>query len=277
MRTIVFLMLIVWGSSAWPQSVDDRYTLRVGQAPGLAGSQATVAVFYDAQTGSSGAAPEDIDGWFYGVCHDELDLTVLAVVDGATTAALSPDFNLIDEDPPLGQVVAAGFTVGVIIDSFGVQSLAPGLDYELNLVTYDIAATATGVLPLDFCDTLGVPAVQTVVVSLGSLIPLQVSGSISLLSDPEFVRGECNNDGSFDLADVIFLLGHLFPPSGMPSALPCVDACDSNNDGSTDLADAVASLAALFGNPTTPLPGSGSCEPDTGNDSLECTVYDGCP
>lgn len=279
MRAMTFLMLMFWGSLAASQSVDDRYTLRLGQGVGAPGAQVTVSVLYDAQVGSNGSAPEGIDGWRYGVCHDEPDLTVAAVVDGATTAMLQPDFNLIEESPPQDQFVTTGFTVNVVIDAFGIQFLPPGVGHELNLVTYDVADTATGVFPLEICDTLGVPPVETFLVStVGlSLIPLRVSGSVSIASEPQFVRGECNNDGTFDLADVVFFVGYLFPPSGVPSILPCVDACDSNNDGTADLADAVASLAALFGSPTTPLPGSDGCDRDTGADFLECTSYDGCP
>ena len=62
--------------------------------------------------------------------------------------------------------------------------------------------------------------------------------------------GDCNQDGDFDLSDVICLLGHLF--QGSPESLPCLTAAasltlmDGNGDGSIDISDAVYTLAFLF-------------------------------
>lgn len=94
----------------------------------------------------------------------------------------------------------------------------------------------------------------------------------------QFVRGECNNDGSVNLPDAVFLLTYLFPPSGTPAPLDCIDACDTNDDGSLNLVDAVAILNALFGQPIIPLPGPATCGTDpTANDALDCQVFGACP
>ena len=42
--------------------------------------------------------------------------------------------------------------------------------------------------------------------------------------DMEFARGDCNNDGGVNIADVIYLLGNLFPGGLTPPFLHCVDA-----------------------------------------------------
>lgn len=276
MRIFTLLTLVLWSSGSFGQSLDDRYILRVAQEMGTPGAQTTVSVFYDAQTGSTGEAPIGIQGWSYGICHDEPELAVISVVDGAVTASLNPDFNVIDENPPFDQ---PGFSVSVVIDIFRGQTLPPGVDQELTLVTYEVAAGASGVLPLVFCNTLGNPPVEAFVVSEGAaLIPLQVSGSIDLNPPgPQFVRGECNNDGVFDIADVLFLLNYLLSQPGGPAALACTDACDANNDGSLNSADAIACLSALFGASPIPLPGSGGCEEDSGTDLFTCDLFDGCP
>ncbi|MGE3165547.1 MAG: hypothetical protein AB7O52_11620 [Planctomycetota bacterium] len=57
-------------------------------------------------------------------------------------------------------------------------------------------------------------------------------------------RGDCNGDGSTDIADPVALLGVLF--SGAPSPA-CDDACDHSDDGALDIADPVYLLATLFG------------------------------
>ena len=71
------------------------------------------------------------------------------------------------------------------------------------------------------------------------------------------IPGDCNQDGSLDLSDVVHLLGFLF--QGRPEDLPCstdeanLALMDCNQDGGLDLSDAVYKLAFLFqgGNPPT--------------------------
>ncbi|MEE2856101.1 MAG: hypothetical protein VX949_01765 [Planctomycetota bacterium] len=98
------------------------------------------------------------------------------------------------------------------------------------------------------------------------------------LADPlgaEFQRGDCNGDGSFNIADAIFTLASLF--SGGPAS-SCTDGCDSNDDGSVNIADPIYSLAALFSGgqmPNPPSPGSCGYDPTDG-DMLDCQIYDGC-
>ncbi|MGE3166827.1 MAG: L-type lectin-domain containing protein [Planctomycetota bacterium] len=93
----------------------------------------------------------------------------------------------------------------------------------------------------------------------------------------EFVRGDCNNDGSRNLPDVIFLLGFLFP-QGAPPTLTCRDACDNNDDGSINLPDVITQLNALFGMPPVPLPPPAACgaDPTTG-DTFDCPTFPSCP
>jgi hypothetical protein len=96
------------------------------------------------------------------------------------------------------------------------------------------------------------------------------------VSDPEFIRGECNGDALVNIADAISLLAYLFP-SGPPPVLPCVDACDANDDAALNIADAVALLGALFGSPTIPLPPPTVCGLDPLPDVLDCASAAACP
>ncbi|HIA27890.1 MAG TPA: hypothetical protein EYN79_07200 [Planctomycetes bacterium] len=95
-------------------------------------------------------------------------------------------------------------------------------------------------------------------------------------SAPEFIRGECNDDGSVNIADAIQLLAFLFP-AGPPSTPTCLDACDANDDALLNIADAIALLAALFGNPAVPLPEPATCGVDPTADTLECSSFSACP
>lgn len=93
-------------------------------------------------------------------------------------------------------------------------------------------------------------------------------------ASPPYRRGDANGDGSINIADAVYLLGHLFP-IGVANVLECVDAADANADGAINIADAVAVLTALFGSPPLILPFP---YPDCGSAfQLGCGFYPGCP
>lgn len=89
-----------------------------------------------------------------------------------------------------------------------------------------------------------------------------------------FVRGDCNGDGTLDLSDPIFLLGFLF---GVGNVTSCIDACDANDFGGVDLVDAAYLLASVFSG--TPLPAYPfpECGVDPSADIWGCAVYPHCP
>jgi len=97
--------------------------------------------------------------------------------------------------------------------------------------------------------------------------------SFDVAGAPEFDRGDCNVDGSTNIADTIHLLSHLF--SG-PVTLACDDACDTNDDGAVDLGDAINLLTTLFDSgPPLPAP-NGACGADPTADLLECNDFSEC-
>jgi len=86
-----------------------------------------------------------------------------------------------------------------------------------------------------------------------------------------FARGDCNDSGSFDISDGIFLLDYLF---GQTQTVNCADTCDCNDDGSMNIADVVYALAYLFnGGPELPDPFQVICGPDPTDDALDCASY----
>ncbi|MEM7167543.1 MAG: hypothetical protein AAF581_18950 [Planctomycetota bacterium] len=93
-----------------------------------------------------------------------------------------------------------------------------------------------------------------------------------------FQRGDCNNDGSKNIADPVRLLNFLFPPAPPVQPLDCDSACDANDDGGLNIADAVAMLNVLF--PTGPALvwlAPDLCGTDPSVDGLSCTGYAHCP
>ncbi|PJE64166.1 MAG: hypothetical protein COU90_04145 [Candidatus Ryanbacteria bacterium CG10_big_fil_rev_8_21_14_0_10_43_42] len=85
----------------------------------------------------------------------------------------------------------------------------------------------------------------------------------------EFVRGDSNTDGDFNLSDTIRLLDVLFR-GGDP--LTCADAADANDDGLLDISDAVFILLVLFSDNEMPLPFP-DAGPDPTDDPLGCENY----
>lgn len=97
-------------------------------------------------------------------------------------------------------------------------------------------------------------------------------------AEPSFVRGDCNVDAAFNIADPISILSYLFPGVGGPPVLACQDACDCNDDGMLNIADAICQLSGLFGNPTVPPPSPyPGCGVDPGADALPSCSYAHCP
>ncbi|MFQ5654048.1 MAG: hypothetical protein ACE5GW_04880, partial [Planctomycetota bacterium] len=92
----------------------------------------------------------------------------------------------------------------------------------------------------------------------------------------QFIRGDVNADGTFNIADPVSLLSELFVPGTPPG--PCADAGDVNDDGSKNIADAVSALSSLFvpGTPPPSAPHPG-CGPDPSDDTLDCADFPPCP
>ena len=96
-----------------------------------------------------------------------------------------------------------------------------------------------------------------------------IAGPLSV----EFRRGDCNQDGLFDISDPVYLLSAQFAGGSLPE---CDDACDAGDDGRLDISDAVYLLNALVGGGAAPAPPV-DCGPDPTPDTLECDSAISCP
>lgn len=196
--------------------------------------------------------------------------------------------NIIEFD--LGGTVINNFAIGDAVN--GVHELENGLWIYSN---GDFSAK--GVYTFD-------PATQTETQIVGGFEPSQIE-RVTLATDPEFLRGDANQDLGVDIADAIFILGTLFPPigcvpdtDGIPDGPPecpflrCADAGDCNDDGTINIADAISLLSVLFppsgcipdvdgipnGPPECPFLAQprGACGVDPTADSLDCALP-ACP
>jgi hypothetical protein len=89
---------------------------------------------------------------------------------------------------------------------------------------------------------------------------------------PEFLRGDANSDGTFDISDVVSGLGYLF----QGQTVPCLVSLDSNDDEMVDISDSIFSLEALFGGGPAPWPPYQQCGVDQTPGSLGCESFPAC-
>lgn len=155
-----------------------------------------------------------------------------------------------------GNAMDTGWTVGIVYGSFYFIQFPEPL--ALIDVTYEAQPGSVGLTtPLVWTGTLGTPPVSNVVVVGGQQKPAcGVTGSITVVDQYGFLRGDINGDGTVDIADPIALLIRLFE-GGAPSS--CVEADDVNDDGSVDVADPIALLYYVVLGATPPPPPSPEC------------------
>ena len=179
--------------------------LVVGFASANAGAQDTsfIAGSGDIALGGSGTVSLTMDntgnviaGWSLGICNDTAFLEAIAANSGSGTETSknggAPDFNQINLFPE-------GATQGVVICFTGCASVGDVSGFELLAVDYN--GVAEGSTTVDFCNTLGAPPVETVIVVNGaSVAPTQNSGAIEVVGvpGPEYVYTAPTEAVTFD-------------------------------------------------------------------------------
>ena len=111
---------------------------------------------------------------------------------------------------------------------------------------------------------------------LRAFLLLLVLGFAPRVDAVDFMRGDSNGDGGYNIADAIYTLSYLFIDGAAP---PCLDAADVNDDGVIDLADPVFLLSTLkpVGQPLIVPEPFNVCGEDPTIDGLTCDLYTPCP
>ncbi len=247
-------------------NANQQFKYRLTSASGLQGDSVELHVLFDNEK-------DLVEGWSLGVCHDASMLTIISADNGETTQGFhggeGPSisfYNIFPEDSPPGP----GWNSGVVISIFGLETVPPGEGFDLHIATYTLIGDPgtegvnTLVCPCD--EQIGDPPVANVVVVAGSWFPVGVEcGEAHILASP-FLRGDCNADGTINLADPIYNLGYMF--GKVPSI--CLDAQDTNDDGNVDIADIIYSLRYLFANGPSPPEPFPDCGGDVTPDEMDC-------
>ncbi len=236
MRILAWASCLVVALSATVSAQDA--VLTITDQAGAPGETVSSSVLLDNNTG------QDLTGWSFGVCNVPGELTISAIASGNTALTINGggpvEFESLD-------LFAGGMTHAVVI-SFMVDNLLPvGSGYELANLSVDLDG-ADGTSPqLCFCDTLGTPPVEALVVDTvaSGIVPIQ-------------------NCGTFDIAEP------LLDPTGVTcQAVPMTCVCDgivtwtnNSNYDSVNIYQDGALVDSLPGGATqytTPL-GEGSFE-----------------
>ena len=172
--------------------VDGRYAMTIEDARVVLGASTSVPITFD-------NFGDPVQGWSFGVCHDESALALETIELGLASRALNdggaPDF--VDTSTHIG-----GWTTGVIVCLTGCASLPPSTDNELYRVTYREVGGQVGRTDLCFCDRLGSPAVESMVVVAGeSIRPITTCGRVELVDEPPFIYSFARAEGSYSPLD----------------------------------------------------------------------------
>lgn len=216
----------------------------------------------------------ETEGFAFGVNYPQLQLHVDSVsISGTVAEGAGYFFSNIDN-------LEGTTTVAVLMDtgSSSIPAIPPGnslliATFEMSI---DSAAFPGMALAVSLPIVIGSPPVEAVVIQNGGAgyAPIRSDGVVNVTSVPatDFRRGDCNSDGTVDVADAISALAILFNGRAIPS---CLSPCDSNDDGTLDVADGIHLLAAIFaGGAPPPAPGPDNCGPDPTADDLNCSEPD---
>ncbi len=160
----------------------------------------------------------------------------------------------------------AGLSIGSIAsfgeDSFGEIYICDLFGGEIfKIVEAGAIADCNSNLIADSCE-----------ISLGLELDINAN-QIPDSCEPQFIRGDLNQDGVLDISDASLLLAKLF----LQSPINCQMAMDVNDDGLLDISDPVSTLAILFAQQVGPPPPFPSCGVGLTSTGLSCDSYNLCP
>ncbi|MGE3163380.1 MAG: hypothetical protein AB7O52_00590 [Planctomycetota bacterium] len=183
--------------------------------------------------------------------------------DGTILDAVGAEFvnHNVDNDPHDGD--GCEFVAGILLDAlppFDRQTVPPTAvplkigGIQVHLTSACECNQTYGVAFQDGVNGRGnVPIENLVIVNTTESLQgfATMPCNICVLSEREFIRGDCNFDEKVNIADSATILAAQF----QGFQVDCDDACDANDDGKINLADSVYILTYMFKfGPALPAP-----------------------
>jgi hypothetical protein len=208
---------------------------------------------------------------------DPAVLRILAVRPLRPPLPAAAEFVLNPADPAAAPMLqcAGGRRAGVTLAwHHDAQPLNPGTHRLFEIEADFIAgAPAAASSPVEFIFCLGpvaAPIANVITAEDGRSLPLFARGVTAVPG--LFIRGDANDDGRFDISDVIAILNCLFRDGRL--CPPCRDALDADDTGVINMSDPIYLLNWRFGaGPAPPPPFPGCGRDPTDDDILACSSF----
>lgn len=281
LASVVWLVLVLLGGDLAAQG-DTVLRIGVEDAEGdiipartEPGDIATIGIFYSDPS-------DNIQGFTITICFDP-QLTGIPgtfTVAGTVLDLVGAEFVTEQVDNLQNDGDGKELIFGILLDAtppFDGQT-APPTQNPLRLGSFqfqvDPNVPCFSCLPVLFCDGINgngsVDLSNRVVIGGNSVIPAMLpEGHVCVPLHAQFVRGDVNNDGIVNIADIIFSLLYLFADGPDPV---CEDTVDCDDDGLINVTDPVFLTLYIFQGgiaPPSPFPGCG-LEPVPDDDGFDC-------
>lgn len=161
------------------QTPDPDYVLTVGSGVGPSGSQQEIVVGFENPNGNG------LQGWSFGVCHNQAEMTVIDALPGATNFVAK---NGDEADFIAVQIFPEGPNIGVVVCLTGCAVLPAGTDYEWLNIFYQLDAPDGTMSTMFVCDETGDPPVLLALVDEfnNTVIPVTVEGIMDIGGAPPY-------------------------------------------------------------------------------------------
>ncbi|MFN0059139.1 MAG: hypothetical protein ACKVX7_11825 [Planctomycetota bacterium] len=253
----------------------DATAMSVVPLAGRAGETVELAFFYTDPA-------DELQGFQIAVEYDcLLALAGEFSIAGGVLESIGVEFISSDIDADFADGDGCEFIAGILLDALPpfLGQTAPAATTPQQIASIG-ATIAVGVpvgtlLAIDFVSGLDgsgtIPIENIVVIDFASVAVVNtVAGSVEVIADAAFRRGDCNNDGQFDVADAVAIVSHAF----LGEPVNCLAACDTDSSGRSDVADCLVLANYLFlagPPPTAPFPLCGTAP------AAACDAYSHCP
>jgi hypothetical protein len=253
-----------------------RSTLHAGHLE--PGAKITATVVLDTMSAQ-------LQGWSYGVAHDESMLKLLSVTTEGTDwkmfmpggfdpTSMEKIQRCVDDDPRCANSRDGGGWISGTVLSLREHGELPLKRNSLAVAEYTLlqrpGPEGTTIELTDRLRKVNSPPVAINFTIAGrTRIPTKlVDGFITPAQAPArpFLRGDANGDGRINVTDAVGILLAVFSRD----ELACEDALDTDDSGNIDFVDGLVLLRFLFDR--GPAGSIGLCGTDSTEDFLDCTA-----